>query len=210
MTKATILAVLRRRLQEDTADNWTDSELHELINEAYFWVQMEFYKLNPDGLVHIDYTTIEAGKSIYPWARGFMYVKELGFLDTSDPLGYRDLGQPRDFWIMRKQPPTVDITWSNLGRHFILFPKPDFTITDGLQKIWVGTLGLANDNDVPELPFNHMSIVVRAQMMAYGETGDSSKELRDELADYMSGMTVIQPAHNEKLVLTGISPRVTL
>ena len=207
-------AVLRRRLQEDVADNWTDEELHELINEAYFWVQQRYYQVNPESVIHIDKTTLEINKSIYPFPRGLLAVKEMGYLDTTDPLGYRDLGPSRPFWINRTAAVNRTVTselisWSVLGRHFTIFPKPPATIPDAIQLIWTGMLGLANPNDVPEIPFNHMSIVAKAQKMAYAETGDSTKELDSEISDYLSGMHLyMQPQSqlgNQELVVVGIS-----
>jgi hypothetical protein len=202
-------AILRRRLQETKPDNWTDSELSELLNEAYVWVQLQFYQSNPDGLVHIDYTTIEAGKSIYPFARGMIAVKEMGYLDSTDPTGYRDLGANREFWLNRRETARIvdEISWSNLGRHFHLFPKPPATIANAIRKIWVGTLTLANENDVPEIPFNHLSIVAKAQIMAYAETGDDSKGVKTELDDYLSGIAAIPQSGqqaNDRFVITGI------
>jgi len=209
MTLARMRAILRRRVQEDLAGNWTNSELDELINEAYVWVQLQFYQSNPDGLIHIDYTTLEVGKSFYPWARGFISIKEMAYLDTSDPLGYRDLGAARDFWVNRFKPAQLDdISWSNLGRHFALFPVPPATITNAIRKIWTGTLTLANDNDIPEIPFNHMTVVVKAQMMCYAETGGDTKDLKVELDDYMSGIGAIQPSNqgtSDSLILVGLS-----
>lgn len=209
MTLARLRAVLRRRLQEQLADNWTDSELDELINEAYVWVQLQFYQSNPDGLIHIDYTTLEVDKSFYPWARGFISVKEMGYLDSSDPLGYRDLGASREFWLTRRQQSIPDeISWSNLGRHFSISPVPTETISNAIRKIWVGTLTLANDNDVPELPFNHMSIAVKAQVMAYAETGDDTKGLKEELTDYLSGIAAIPQSSqeaNDRFIITGLN-----
>jgi hypothetical protein len=196
-------------MQEDIPDNWTNSELDEYINEAYVWVQLQFAQSNPDGLVHVDYTTLEVGKSFYPWARGFISVKEMGYLDTTDPLGYRDLGPPRDFWVNRRQPTEGDeITWSSLGRHFAIFPVPPATVANGIRKIWMGTLTLANDNDVPEIPFNHTSIAVQAQIMFYNETGDDTKQLKTELQDYMSGIAAIPQNSfpgNDSLTIVGLS-----
>jgi hypothetical protein len=212
MTLARLRALLKRRLQSvGPADNWTNSDLDELLNEAYVWVQLQFYQANPDGLIHIDYTTLEVGNNLYPWPRGFISLKEMGYLDTTDPFGYRDLGAARDFWVNRRQPARPaelsEVTWSNLGRHFALFPTPPATIVDAIQMIWIGTLTLANDNDVPEIPFNHMSIAVRAQIMAYAEAGDDPKALKEELSDYMSGIAAIPQSNqgnNDRLILTGI------
>lgn len=209
MTLARIRAILRRRCQELIADNWTDADLDELINEAYVWVQLQFAQANPDGLIHIDYTTIEVGRSFYPWPRGFISSKEMGYLDTSNAqFGYRDLGPPRDFWLNRLVPSTQELSWSNLGRHFAIFPLPPATIPNAIQKIWMGTLGMESDNQVPEIPFNHLSIVARAQMMIYGETGEDQKDLRDELADYMGGIAAIPQSNtlgNDSLVITGMA-----
>lgn len=209
MTLARMRAILRRRLQETKPDNWTDSELSEILNEAYVWVQLQFYQSNPDGLMHIDYTTIESGKSFYPFTRGMVSVKEMGYIDTTDPTGYRDLGPSREFWLNRRETARIvdEISWSNMGRHFALFPKPPATIANAIRKIWIGTLTLANENDVPEIPFNHLSIVAKAQIMAYAETGDDSKGVKSELDDYMSGIAAIPQSNqqgNDRFIIAGI------
>lgn len=178
--------LLRRRLNETSADLWQDADLNDLLNAGAHRTEKEVLKVDPLAFIYIDQLDIAANQVFYAKPQGFWYEMEVGYKDSADVTGYRELVK-RPYWVARASASGGEVVYAHLGRFFALYPKPSVSVAAGLQLLYVPTLSMAADSDVLDIHLAlHMAVVVEAQLLALGETGDSRKELREEKADLVA------------------------
>ncbi|OFX02421.1 MAG: hypothetical protein A3E78_01960 [Alphaproteobacteria bacterium RIFCSPHIGHO2_12_FULL_63_12] len=182
MTRATMILLLRRRLQETTADQWTDSQLGDLLNYGLQQVQKYVLKVNPEAVIYVDTASIVADQELYAWPQGMLYEIELGKLDSAT--GKYTVVPRADMHQLRGREEGAELQYAHHGRYFLASPMPAESLAAGWQLLWVPTLEMATGSDVPPIiaPL-HPACVVWAQKLALGETGEALEELRKEIAD---------------------------
>lgn len=178
--------VLRRRVNEQTPDNWSDVELNETLDEALFWVQKKVMRVDPLAFMAWSRTSLVANESFYNRPVGSWWEFEVAVKGSPSDTKYTPLPrQPykaiRDF--------TVDqagTAYAKVGTFLAIFPAPAFNVTDGLQIIYTPLLTMAVDTDVPAVhPTLHTMIVVKANHLLLQERPESPqlKPVQDELQD---------------------------
>lgn len=189
MNRSTMRSVLRRRVMEAApGENWTDANLNEILNDALVQAQKEVMALVPDAFVHIARQNLVAAQEFYAQPAGIWYELHVQTLNASTGR-YDDIEQ-RDYSVGRtKTSADSEITYSILGRHFAIHPIPVAAVTDGLQTIFVPTLSMSDDADVPEIHLGlHMLIVLWAHRMLVGETGEQVAEIKDLIGEYRAAI----------------------
>src|SRR5688500_16498133 len=73
MTRTTMRSMLRRRLQEATADQWSDANLNDLLEVALHLVQKEVMKVRGDAFMVEDSAALVANQEFYQLPSGFWY-----------------------------------------------------------------------------------------------------------------------------------------
>lgn len=175
MNRADMRSTLRRRLNEQTPQNWTDGELDQLLNESLFWVQKKVMRVNPLAFLSWFRTGLVANESFYKRPVGSWWEYEVGVKATPSattytPLDKRPYKTVRD----RESAINVDTTWSKMGTFIAILPAPPFDITNGLQIIFTPLLTMAVDTDVPDLhPSLHTQLVTKANQLALQEQPES-------------------------------------
>ncbi len=186
MNRSTMRTLLRRRLNESTADNWQDADLNELLNAGLHLVQKEVLKVDPLAFIHWSKDDIVSGQSYYPKPQGFWHEIEIAQLDADHPQGYKPM-KKQDYNVARELAAGSTEVYCHVGRYFAIFPAPSTSVVDGLQIQWTPTLSMAVDTDVPDLHFAlHMAVVLMAQKYALGETGDDQRRVKEELVELLS------------------------
>lgn len=183
MTRATMRALLRRRLQDSSADtaaeNWSDSELNELLNQGLIKAQKAVLAVDPLAFIAIDKQDVEEDEEMYAKPDGFWYMRQLQILNETTGL-YEPI-EKEDYEIARAGAATsTRVTWSDFGRFIALRPVPSAAIRLGLRWIYVVTLAMGADNDVPALHQGlHTLPVWFAQRLAIGETGETDAGMKE-------------------------------
>jgi hypothetical protein len=185
--------LLRRRLQEPTADQWSDSDLNDLLNMSLARLQTIIMKYDPDAFLTVFRKDITVSQKYYETPADFLYIMTVEVLDV--PSG--NYGQIRSMkfqdtlnTVLGTAPimPPVAQRYGRLGRkNLFLYPIPTATVANGLQITYCPTLVMANDQSVPDLPLVlHMAVVMRAQLYAMDETGEDAKAIQGALAEILS------------------------
>lgn len=180
MTRATIRTFLRRRLQEETADDWSDDDLNALINLAYALVAKQVRKVDATFLLHWEKRDTVAGTNWYERPEGSRGLVDIGLLrsSTSTDIDYlrRASGE-----VARKNTNDSERVYTIMGDFIGIFPAPTESVTNGLLIIHVPTPTLAEDTDVPKVEATlHYAIVCWATLLAKGESPeDDSKDARE-------------------------------
>lgn len=187
MNLDTQIGLLRRRLHEVVADDFSDPELIDLINAGILWVQKEVLKYDPLAFIEVTKVPLSRGVDLYPKKQGSWWEMEVGYKATSDVLGYIPL-EKKDYAIARTMSTGSSPVYCHVGRFYGIYPVPAEDVADGLRVLHVPSLTVAALTDVCDLHLNlHHAVVMKAQKLAMPELGDSqdavSKELTEELAD---------------------------
>lgn len=183
MNRAALRNDLRRRLQEEVPDRWTDVQLDSKLNQGLVETQKEIMKVDPEAFSYIDRADVVAGQEYYEWPDGMWYDRELGFLGSDG----RYVAMERINFNERND---AAHTLSSVGRYarfdrerFVLCPVPTTSVVNGLEIVWVPTLTMASDNDVPVIHLGlHVAIVAFAEILALADVGDTSEETLKDLA----------------------------
>lgn len=182
MTRVTMRNLLRRRLQDAggiNAQNWEDTDLNELLNLGLHKAQKAILKVSPLAFMAIDKQTIEEDQEFYAKPDGFWYERQIQLLDTSENR-YRTIKREDYEIASRRESTSSEITWSDFGRHIAIFPVPSARVALGLRWLYVPTLEMSADNDVPQIHQGlHTLPLWYAHRLALGETGETNEAIRD-------------------------------
>lgn len=179
MTRATIRTLLRRRLNEQTADNWDDDVLNTFIDLAYALVLKQVRKVDPEAVLAWDTRDTVAGTNWYEKPAGTRGPVEVGLKSTAADTDWTPLKRV-PYWIARDW--TGDTVYCHRGNYIGIFPAPDTAVTDGIQFIHAPVDTMAVDTDVPKVETTlHYAIVVWASLIAKGESPESDTKDAEEL-----------------------------
>lgn len=181
MTRSTARRILRRRLNEVSADNWQDSDLNETLDIAVHKMQTKIMAVDPLAFMYIDSTPIVSGQEFYPKPNGFWYEFLFRIKNISSGL-YEDV-KKRDYTFATSLAAGSTQVYSHVGRHFALRPIPSANLAAGIQLIYVPTLSMATDaEDIPIHFGLHDAVVKQAEVLLLPETGEAYKDVATLLA----------------------------
>lgn len=180
MTSASMLAVLRRRLNETTAENWDDAYLYDMLGAALMLVQKEVIKVDPTAFMWIDQAPLRANNEWYPLPAGFWYELEVGIKSSASEPRYTALERgayDADAYRTDGSTRKYDIQ----GRFITFMPIPDYDLAAGFQLRYVPSLSLATVGaDGARGPTLHsalhMAVPLWAHLLTIGETHESGSE----------------------------------
>jgi len=187
MNRGDSRTVLRSWLQEDVADQWSDSQLNTYLNMGVRETQRIVVALDPDSLkktykAHI--VVPAAGvDAIYSYPAGAWAVIELAL--SADGTNYAPMGRISLKNARRNEVNTEGgfVPWD--PTHFALFPSPAAAVTNGLRAIVVPTLTMAVDTDDNPLPLSLHELVLKcAERYSRKAIGEPVDKLDAEIADY--------------------------
>lgn len=180
MTRATIRTMLRRRLNEVSADQWDDSTLNTLVDLAYALVLKQVRKVDPEALLFWDYRNTVSGTNWYEKPSGTRGPVEVSLKSAASDTDWCPLKR-KPYYLARNWT-GGDTVYCHRGIYVGIFPAPTTSVTQGLQFIHAPTDSLAVDTDVPKLETTlHYAIVVWAALLAKGESPEADTKDAAEL-----------------------------
>lgn len=181
MTRAQIRTLLRRRVQEVTADQWSDANLNELINLAYQRTELDILSVNPQAFMTTYRADIVSGQAFYEKPAGFNYEIAFKRLDSANSRYVRMECIDYVKGIARQNGES-EVQYSHYGTHLMLSPTPSASLASGLELDFVPSLSMTDDAESPKIVHPlHMALVYHAQIIALGETGEEQKRAGEEL-----------------------------
>lgn len=185
-TRTQMVTWLRRRLQETSSAQWTDSTLQDYINEGYREVADAIKSVDPEWLIYRDSHDIVVGQGLYKFPTNMDTMIGLRYRGSATaeyaPLEFRRRKSQEDDTTSSK------VSYSVKGRYIVISPTPTTAITKGLLLDYVPVVSLGEDSAVPELPAGlHKGIVFAAQILALGDTAETSDKAatREELDRFL-------------------------
>jgi hypothetical protein len=179
MTRAQQLTMLRRRLQEVTAAQWTDAVLNTNLNLGLSYMQKKVLVVDPEAFIYTDTTPLVNAQRDYPKPVGFNYEIAV-YISTNGGTSYT-LADAVDYRTIIEAEAS-GVCYAHKGRFFVLYPTPSGASAAGLKIEWVPTLSMGSDDDVPDLNTNlHEGIVYRAEMISLGDTSQEAQVAAVEL-----------------------------
>jgi hypothetical protein len=181
VTRATIRTLLRRRLNEQTADNWDDSTLNTLIDLAYALILKQVRKVDPEAVLFWDYRNTVAGTVWYEKPAGTRGPVEIGLKQLSTDTDWTALKR-KPYFLARDWTDALETVYCHRGTYIGIFPAPSVSVTNGIQFIHAPTDTLALDTDTPKLEASlHYAIALWASLIAKGESPEADTKDAAEL-----------------------------
>jgi hypothetical protein len=178
MNRGTARSLLRRRINEVTADNWTDGDLNDILNIGIHQVQTAIHKVDPEAFVYIDRASIVANQEFYPKPEGLWYEMAVRLLNSST--GKYERIEKRDYSYAEDLATSESTVYSHVGRLLALRPIPSASLASGLELLYVPTLSVAVDTDI--IPVHlalHNAVVQASQLLLLPETGEAYKDVQE-------------------------------
>lgn len=187
MNRGNIRTFLRRRLNEQVADNWDDDTLNTLIDVAYALVLKQVRKVDAEAVLYWDYRDTVAGTVWYEKPSGTRGPVEVGLKKLSTDTDWLPLKR-KPYWVARDWTNSSEVVYCHRGLYIGIFPAITTSVTQGIQFIHAPTATLDSDSDVPKLEASlHYAIALWASLLAKGESPESddkdAKELQRILGD---------------------------
>ena len=198
---------LRRRLNEQTAEDWDNAVLNEFLNITYALITKQIRKVDPEYLLYWEYRDTVSGTSWYEKPEGTRGISFVGFMGTAVSPAVYDRLERRSYHIARELTTGEDTVYVHRGEYLGIFPAPENTVVNGIELILAPTPELSADTDVPKLETSlQYAMVCWAALIAKGESPESDNKDADELRrmlaeipdDYGGG-----PDLGEPLLLSG-------
>lgn len=190
MNRSTIRTFTRRILQEDTEDQFSDSVLNDYINFAYQWVEEQVLAVDGEAFVYIDNADIVSGQRYYAKPVNMLHELFLEYSETPSnedswkPLNYTSITLMKNPMLERYVHPELAVStekaeFTHVGGWYYLGWTPPANISGGLQVIYVPSLVMGADTDIPELHTKlHYAVVLAAAIFALGETPEDTGRLQ--------------------------------
>lgn len=191
--RAQLRAGLRRLVHESEADQWTDVELNEVLNEAMQSIQELILMVDPEAFTVWQKRNIEANERYYLRPVDIIWDVELGFSATPGSTDYRPLRRV-SFQELRSAgadraytEPSDVATYAKTGNYYYLGWNPESNISEGLQDIYTPWLAMDEDEDVPPISLGfHRMIKIDAAIKILKETPDDTTELEKEREEFIA------------------------
>jgi hypothetical protein len=188
MNRTAIRTLVRRRLLEETADDWTDDNLNDLINMAYALVAKEVRKVDSEAIIHWEYRDTVVGTNWYEKPEGTRGPTFVGLMGTAGATTYTELTR-KAYHVARLNTNAEDTVYCHRGRYIGIFPAPTAAITDGIEFMHAPTPELSEDTDVPEIEETlQYGMVCWATMLAKGDGPEDDTKEANELRRILTGI----------------------
>jgi hypothetical protein len=197
MNRATMLTMLKRRVNDQYGGYWDDdSYLCSMLNTAALEIQKEVLKYNPLAFLSLYRVDITAGESFYPKPEGMWWEKEVGVKLPSDS-DYTPM--ERLPWSLVRNRTSGNPVYSGDGTFFLIKPTPAETLTLGLQVLFTPILTMSEDTDVLPLHLGlHLAVVIKANQLLLAEVPETParEAVMAELADQISSIPIVYRGGN--------------
>ena len=192
MNLSTMRTILRRRVNEKTADKWQDADLDVLLNEALKKVQKRYATVEPNAYVEVytyslTYAAQVLNGGFWDLPAGTWRILEISRYDASSgkyvAIGKREYDVTRGDLVNGLTGESDGLVYARVGRYVHYAPLlTSSSAAIPMRMVIVGTATMTGDSAVPPLPLPlHYPIILQAQILAWGETHEDSKSVREEL-----------------------------
>jgi hypothetical protein len=203
VTRSELRTVLRRQINEVTAQSWTDAELNVYVNIGVQAIAKEIYKIDPMAFRSTELINVVSGTTDYNFATavqdqlGVMLVERMGPNSTSYVHQTRaDLEVVRDYLLNGVLVGLPSITnridgvyaISGMGT-VVIAPSPTQNVTSGLRITLRPMFTLASDSSEPLFPEPfHIGVIYAAKLAALGETWAETERVEKRLNEVIADL----------------------
>lgn len=192
-----IRTLVRRQINEVTAQAWADADLDVYMQIAYGIIQKEISKYDPYAFTATELHATVANTTDYSLT--ITPVGNLGVIKieraADSALNYKKQ-ERKDLDVIREMiyngvssDDASSGVWALSGQNtFVIAPTPVSALANGLRVTYKPVLIIGGDSAIPEVPLQlHWAIALLTKMTALGETWQdtelSSRRLTEILAD---------------------------
>jgi len=197
MNRGEARTLLRRRVNEPVADNWTDADLNLYLNLGYAWVLKQIRRVNKEAILFWQYRNTVAGSNWYEKPTGTTSIVEVGFKNVSTATDWTALTR-KPYYLARDWTTStggsggiVDTVYCHRGNYIGIFPAPANSVVQGLRLLTVPTDQLSLDADAFLIELTlQWGVVLYAAIMAKGESPEDDAKDQRELARLVADIPI--------------------
>ena len=170
---------LRRKVQDVASVQWTDAELNEALNQAYYDMQAEVHIVNPEAVVSWDTINTTTTDNWYPMPPSFGIIS-VSIKNAATDTVYTKLEEKLYEDIKALSEGTQYYT--RRGDWIGIFPTPATAVVDGIELMHKPIKTLTVDADEPKLKLPlHNALVLMAKIDLLGDTNEDSQNDKDRV-----------------------------
>jgi hypothetical protein len=178
MNRALMRTMLRRRVDDVEEEVWADSDLDQILIVATQLMETHVLEIDAEAFIQIDTAHIVSGQKEYEKPAGMLH--EIALLKLgSDGVTYTRIRRLDYNQILEREADggsSSETVYAHMGRYLVLSPTPSASVTAGLRAVYVPSLTLAEDTDIPPMPLPlHIGVVMEADLLLQGETGEGAE-----------------------------------
>lgn len=210
MTFDQMVTRLGKYVKDTVHVQWDLQEKKDMINLAYFLVQKEIIKAAPEAHLMWDTMDLVSGTQFYELPPTFG-VKKISMKSAASDTEYTPLSKKRMEDVDTKQIFSGGVVVSNSaavlpetvytleGQYFGLYPKPDRSITNGLQIIHQPILSMSAGSEVPRIKVPlHLATVYWATVLMLGDTDEMTSVYEKRLGEIMNDLPLWYNIHTDE------------
>jgi hypothetical protein len=179
MNREAMRTLLRREIRDNPEQQWSDSELNDMLNISFLLVQKEVVKIDREAHLSWDYMDATSGVAWYPLPQTFG-VSAISAKFAASDTTFTALRRKRYADI--KDLSGTTHYYARRGQWFSVYPTPTVTITNGIELVHTPMYQMSADSDVPriKLPL-HITIVLWAKLLLLGETDEQHEDTKTRI-----------------------------
>jgi hypothetical protein len=203
MNLTQLRTVTRRYVQDTESVEWTDAEINQALNDAYYDLQAELQMVAPEGIISWDTIDSDSTDNWYPKPPTFGLIQiglKLTAADTTfTKLDFKDYNDIKD-------ETGTTYYYCERGDWFGIFPAPPASVTNGIEVMHRPIDTLTTDTDIPKLKLPlHQGIALQAKIFLLGDTNENADKDEGKLDRLKEKMPLLYAGNLDQQIL--ISPR---
>ena len=202
MNLSQLRTVTRRYVQDTASVEWSDAEVNQNINDAYYDLQMELQMSNPEAIIAWDTIDLTVGENWYPKPPTFGLI-QVG-VDLANEGAFAKLVF-KNYEDIKALAGTSTYA-TERGDWIGIFPSPPLAVTNGIEVIHRPIDTLTVDADIPKLKLPlHQAICLQAKIFMMGDTNQNSDNDEAKLVKIKQRMPLLYMGAIDEASI--ISPR---
>lgn len=190
MNLSQLRTVTRRYVQDTASVEWSDAEVNQNINDAYYDLQLELQMSNPEAIIAWDTIDLTIDVNWYPKPPTFGLIQVATDADGGATLSYTKL-KFKNYEDIKGLTGT-DQYATERGDWIGLFPAPDLSVTNGMEVMHRPIDTLSADADIPKLKLpTHQAICLQAKIFMLGDTNENADKDEAKLTKIKERMPLL-------------------
>ena len=199
-TLATLRTKVRRKLDETSADFWSDNDIDDYLNQAYYYYWNWAIQAQYRQCLQSTTLNITAGTAEVALPSDFIKIRLLEKVasDRTIPLRFNERYEEQNATSGVGTSTETVFSYSFVGSNIVLQPTPQVTETGGLKiTYFYQPTELSDDADTPDLDDFHDNLLIQYAVVQAKEKEEAIGNGGTDLAPFVMTLTKLEQSFKE-------------